>query len=109
MYQDMYDYLSYTAAGCAYREAARVYQKLGYNHEAATALVDAGNLSKDSDPQMATECFREASELFMELGRFVIAAKHLQTIGEINEAQGQSFYDQVTLCNIAGFFQTCPA
>ena len=65
-----------------------MYKKLTWNHEAATALVDAGNLMKDSDPLGAVECYREASSLFMELGRFMVAAKHLQTIAEIFEARG---------------------
>ena len=81
-------YLSLIAAGNAYRQAARVFKKLTWNHEAATTLVDAGNLMKDSDPLGAVECYREASGLFMELGRFMVAAKHLQTIAEIYEARG---------------------
>ena len=76
------------AAGNAYREAARVFKKLTWNHEAATTLVDAGNLMRDSDSLGAVECYREASGLFMELGRFMVAAKHLQTIAEIYEARG---------------------
>lgn len=65
-----------------------MFMKLTWNHEAATTLVDAGNLMKDSDPLGSVECYREASGLFMELGRFMVAAKHLQTIAEIFEARG---------------------
>ena len=82
-----------TAAGSAYREAARVFRRLGNTHDAATALVDAGNLAKEADPQMAIDSFNEAADLFMEIGRFVIAAKHIQTVGELLEARGEQFLD----------------
>ena len=82
-----------TAAGSAYREAARVFRRLGNTHDAATALVDAGNLAKEADPQMAIDSFTEASDLFMEIGRFVIAAKHIQTVAELQEARGQQYID----------------
>jgi alpha-soluble NSF attachment protein len=81
------------AAGSAYRDAARVFRRLGNTHDAATALVDAGNLAKEADPQMAIESFTEAADLFMEIGRFVIAAKHIQTVAELQEARGDQSID----------------
>ena len=74
-----------TAAGNGYRKAAEVHQKLGVKHEEATSLIEAGNMYKRSELSSATECFRQAVEIYIEMGRFSIAAKHLMTLAEVYE------------------------
>lgn len=75
----------YSSAGNGYRKAAEVHQKLGVKHEEATSLIEAGNMYKRSEPSSATECFRQAVEIYIEMGRFSIAAKHLMTLAEVYE------------------------
>lgn len=58
----MYDiilnsFLLATAAGDAFRSAANLHMQLGTRHEAATNLVEAGQVMKRDDPKgMCADC-----------------------------------------------------
>ena len=75
----------YIAAGNGYQKAAEIHQKLGVKHEEATSLIEAGNMYKKTEATNAVECYRQAVEIYIEMGRFSIAAKHLMTLGEVYE------------------------
>ncbi|XP_076318765.1 alpha-soluble NSF attachment protein-like isoform X2 [Tachypleus tridentatus] len=77
----------WTAAGNAFCEASSLHLKLGSRHDAATCYVDAGNCYKKTDPQEAVNCFLKAIEIYTDMGRFAIAAKHHVTIAEIYETE----------------------
>lgn len=90
----------WSAAGSAYCEAAQLHLKSGSRHDAASCYVDAGNCYKKTDPQEAINCLMKAIEMYTDMGRFTIAAKHLITIAEIYENEivdiekAITFYEQ---------------
>lgn len=75
----------WSAAGSAFCEAASLHEKCGNRHDAASCNVDAANCYKKSDPQEAVNCLLKAIEIYTDMGRFTIAAKHHMTIAEIYE------------------------
>lgn len=78
---------NWSAAGNAFCQAARLHLQLQSKHDAATSLVDAGNAFKKADPQEAINCLIRAIEIYTDMGRFTIAAKHHVAIAEIYEAE----------------------
>ncbi|XP_013787636.1 alpha-soluble NSF attachment protein-like [Limulus polyphemus] len=75
----------WSAAGSAFCEAASLHQKIDSRHNAASCYVDAGNCYKKSDPLEAVNCLLKAIEIYTDMGRFTIAAKHHVTVAEIFE------------------------
>jgi len=75
----------WAAAGSAFCRAAEVHLKSGSKHEAATQYVDASTCYKKADPTEAIHCLLKAIEIYTDMGRFTIAAKHHMTIAEIYE------------------------
>lgn len=77
----------WSAAGNAFCEVANLSLKNQNRHDAATNFVDAGNCYKKSDPNEAVNCLMKAIDIFTDMGRFTVAAKHHQTIAEIYETE----------------------
>lgn len=75
------------AAGNAFCQAAQLHLQLQSKHDAATCFVDAGNAFKKADPQEAINCLMRAIEIYTDMGRFTIAAKHHISIAEIYETE----------------------
>uniref|UniRef100_A0A6I8PJ49 NSF attachment protein alpha n=1 Tax=Ornithorhynchus anatinus TaxID=9258 RepID=A0A6I8PJ49_ORNAN len=78
---------NWSAAGNAFCQAAQLHLQLQSKHDAATSFVDAGNAFKKADPQEAINCLMRAIEIYTDMGRFTIAAKHHISIAEIYEAE----------------------
>ncbi|KAL4239077.1 hypothetical protein ACF0H5_003780 [Mactra antiquata] len=74
-------------AGQCFCRAAELQLQLGSKHEAATHYVDAGSAYKKSDPQESVNCLGKAIEIYTDMGRFTIAAKHHVSIAEIYESE----------------------
>jgi len=74
-------------AGSAYCKAAECFLKVQSKHEAATNYVNAASCYKKSNVPDAVKCLRDAVELFTDEGRFAIAAKHQQEIGQLYESE----------------------
>ncbi|GFN97681.1 alpha-soluble nsf attachment protein [Plakobranchus ocellatus] len=74
-------------AGKAFEEAAQLQIVLGSKHEAATHYVDAGNCYRKGDPNAAVAAIHKAIEIYTDMGRFSIAAKHHITVAEIYETE----------------------
>jgi len=72
-------------AGNTFSSIANHHVKAGSKHDAATNLVDAANCYRKTDPKEATATFQKAIDIYTEMGRFTIAAKHHQTIAEMSE------------------------
>ncbi|KAK1905165.1 Beta-soluble NSF attachment protein [Dissostichus eleginoides] len=68
-------------------DAARLHMQLQNKLDSATSFVDAGNAFKKADPQEAINCLNQAIDIYTDMGRFTIAAKHHITIAEIYEAE----------------------
>lgn len=76
----------WSAAGNAFCEGAVLHLKSGSRHEAATCYIDAGNCYRKSEALEAINCLLKAIEIYTDMGRFTIAAKHHNTIAEIYES-----------------------
>uniref|UniRef100_A0A8C2ET86 N-ethylmaleimide-sensitive factor attachment protein, beta b n=1 Tax=Cyprinus carpio TaxID=7962 RepID=A0A8C2ET86_CYPCA len=77
----------YPAAGNAFCQAARLHMQLQNKHDSATSFIDAGNAFKKADPQEAIKCLNAAIDIYTDMGRFTIAAKHHITIAEVYESE----------------------
>uniref|UniRef100_A0A674MTP7 N-ethylmaleimide-sensitive factor attachment protein, alpha b n=1 Tax=Takifugu rubripes TaxID=31033 RepID=A0A674MTP7_TAKRU len=84
---NMYKMAKNWSAGNAFSEAARLHLQMQSKHDAATNFIDAGNAFKKADPQEAINCLNRAIEIYTDMGRFVIAAKHHMHIAEIYETE----------------------
>uniref|UniRef100_A0A8C4XDT6 N-ethylmaleimide-sensitive factor attachment protein, beta b n=1 Tax=Erpetoichthys calabaricus TaxID=27687 RepID=A0A8C4XDT6_ERPCA len=78
---------NWSAAGNAFCQAAKLHMQLQSKHDSATSFVDAGNAYKKADPQEAINCLNAAIDIYTDMGRFTIAAKHHITIAEIYESE----------------------
>lgn len=77
----------WSAAGNAFCEAANLHLKAGSRHDATTNFVDAANCYKKSDLNEAISCLMKAIEIYTDMGRFTVAAKHHQSIAEMYESE----------------------
>uniref|UniRef100_A0A8C5FH62 Beta-soluble NSF attachment protein n=1 Tax=Gadus morhua TaxID=8049 RepID=A0A8C5FH62_GADMO len=75
------------SAGNAFCQAARLHMQLQNKLDSATSFVDAGNAYKKADPQEAINCLNQAIDIYTDMGRFTIAAKHHITIAEVYESE----------------------
>ncbi|CAG5125120.1 unnamed protein product [Candidula unifasciata] len=74
-------------AGKAFEDAAELQLAMGSKHDAATNYIDAGNCYRKADPNAAVSAIHRAIEIYTDMGRFSIAAKHHITLAEIYETE----------------------
>ncbi|XP_044750497.1 alpha-soluble NSF attachment protein-like [Coccinella septempunctata] len=74
------------AASC-FAQCAEIHIEINNQYDAALNYVNAASCYKKCNPQAAIECLMKAIEVYTDMGRFVMAAKHHQTIAEIYELQ----------------------
>lgn len=99
---------NWSQAGKSFCEAGNLQAKAGNRHDAATNYVDASNCYKKSDTNEAVSCLVKAIEIYADMGRFQIAAKHHQAIAEIYETDPTELVSNVllwmqafrTICNL---------
>ncbi|XP_014218659.1 alpha-soluble NSF attachment protein [Copidosoma floridanum] len=72
-------------AGNSFCQAADLNSKAGSRHDAASNYIDAANCYKKSNAPEAVNCLLKAIEIYTDMGRFTMAAKHHQSIAEIYE------------------------
>lgn len=77
----------WSEAGSAFCSAAELHSKAGSRHDAATNYVDAANCYKKNDPNESVACLMKAIDIYTDMGRFTMAAKHHQTIAELYETE----------------------
>lgn len=75
----------WSGAGKAFMEAAQLQINLQSKHEAGQRYVDAGNCFKKTDVEEAVRAFEMAINIYTDMGRFTMAAKHHITVAEIYE------------------------
>jgi alpha-soluble NSF attachment protein len=78
---------SWNRAANVYIKLANCQLKLDSKHEAASAYVDAANCYKKSQPQEAVRMLNLAINLFEDIGRLSMAAKHYKDIADIYEKE----------------------
>lgn len=77
----------WSLAGEAFCKSAELQLVLDSKHEGATRYVDAGNCYRKGDANEAVRCLQKAIEIYTDMGRFTIAAKHHITVAEIYETE----------------------
>ncbi|XP_030826257.1 alpha-soluble NSF attachment protein-like, partial [Camarhynchus parvulus] len=77
---------NWSQAGAAFPRAAQL--QLQSKPQSATNFVtnSPGNAFKKADPQEAVTCLLRAIEIYTDMGRFTIAAKHHIAIAEVYES-----------------------
>uniref|UniRef100_A0A8C7TUT5 N-ethylmaleimide-sensitive factor attachment protein, alpha a n=1 Tax=Oncorhynchus mykiss TaxID=8022 RepID=A0A8C7TUT5_ONCMY len=75
------------SAGNAFSQAAHLHLQMDNKLDGAINLLNAGNAFKKADPQEAINCLNQAIEIYTDMGRFTIAAKHHISIAEIYESE----------------------
>ncbi|XP_022914931.1 alpha-soluble NSF attachment protein [Onthophagus taurus] len=78
-------------AGSSFCKAAQLHAKGGSRHDAATNYVDAANCYKKTNADEAQTNLLRAIEIYTDMGRFSMAAKHHQTIAEIYENDSANY------------------
>jgi alpha-soluble NSF attachment protein len=73
-------------AGKAFCQAAEIHLKQNTKHEAANMFNEAANSYKKIDPQEALSCLLKSCDIYIDMGRLVMAAKQYQTIAELYES-----------------------
>lgn len=90
---------NWMAAGKAFCAAAEIQLKQNTKHEAANMYNEAANAYKKADPQEAFNCLLKSCDIYIDMGRLVMAAKQYQTIGELFET------DMVDIPNAITYYE----
>ncbi|BHF62175.1 hypothetical protein SprV_0100515600 [Sparganum proliferum] len=75
----------WSEAGDAFCQAAKLSSSNKSAHDAANNYVNASVAYRKTDPKTAIDCLNKATEIYIEGGRFSIAARHHMTMAEIYE------------------------
>uniref|UniRef100_A0A914V3L6 Alpha-soluble NSF attachment protein n=2 Tax=Plectus sambesii TaxID=2011161 RepID=A0A914V3L6_9BILA len=75
-------------AGNSFIKSAEMQTARGdAKHEAASNYADAANCFRKVNPQLAIDCLLKTAEIYTDMGRFTMAAKHHTTIAEMYETE----------------------
>merc|ERR1712083_88225 len=74
-------------AGNTFCKIANHHISQGNKHDAATNFVDSANCYKKTDPKEAAASLQKAIDIYTDMGRFNIAAKHHQSVAELFETE----------------------
>lgn len=74
--------------GKIFNKAGDLHLDIGNKHDAATKYQDAANCYKKCNPNEAVNCLMKAINIYTDMGRFSVAAKHHMQIAELYESQG---------------------
>ena len=94
--------------------------QFGNKHDAATNYVDAANCYKKNDPKEAAASLQkvwkmaklkiihqlQAIDIYTDMGRFTIAAKHHETIAGIFESEVNNLIILILYVNINSYFHS---
>ncbi|XP_039253410.2 alpha-soluble NSF attachment protein-like [Styela clava] len=83
-------------AGNAFCKSADIQQSLQNKHESASNFVDAGNCYKKSDADAAIKCLTRAIDIYTDMGRFTVAAKHHISVAEIYENETSKLEEAIS-------------
>ncbi|XP_030924279.1 alpha-soluble NSF attachment protein-like [Quercus lobata] len=78
---------SWDRAGSVFIKLANCHLKADSKHEAATAYASAANCYKKTSNKDAISCLDQAVNIFLDIGRHNMAAKHCKEIGELYEPE----------------------
>lgn len=72
----------------AFRKSAKLQLAYGSKHEAASNYVSASNCLRKFDVRKAMVCLKKAVDLYVDLGRYSMAAKYEELVAELCEELG---------------------
>lgn len=78
----------WTEAGKLFSKSGDLLIDLSNKHEAASKYTDAAHCYKKCNVQEAMNCLLKAINIYTDMGRFSVAAKHHLIAAEIYEAEG---------------------
>ncbi|KAF3952310.1 hypothetical protein ACB098_09G087400 [Castanea mollissima] len=78
---------SWDRAGSVFIKLANCHLKADSKHEAATAYASAASCYKKTSNKDAISCLDQAVNIFMDIGRHNMAAKHCKEIGDLYEPE----------------------
>lgn len=78
----------WTEAGKIFSKAGDLCLDLGNKHDAASKYTDASHCYKKVNTQEAINCLVKAINIYTDMGRFSVAAKHHLMAAEIYESEG---------------------
>jgi len=79
---------SWNEAAEVYIQLSDVHTKLESSHESASSFAEAANCFKKVSKPDAVRCLQKAADIFTEMGRLQMAARHTKGIAELQEELG---------------------
>ncbi|KAL3098807.1 hypothetical protein niasHS_001440 [Heterodera schachtii] len=76
---------NWNGAAGAFLKAAQLYDR-DAKHDAAINFGEAGNCFRKVDLQKAVECYQKGADIYLDMGRFNMAAKMHTTMAELYES-----------------------
>uniref|UniRef100_A0A6G1SIM9 Soluble NSF attachment protein n=1 Tax=Aceria tosichella TaxID=561515 RepID=A0A6G1SIM9_9ACAR len=77
----------WSEAGKIFNKIADLHLEIGNRHDAATKYSDASSCFKKCNPVEAINCLLKAINIYTDMGRFSVAAKHHIMVAEIYEGE----------------------
>jgi alpha-soluble NSF attachment protein len=87
---------NWMAAGRAFCQSAEIQLKQNTKHEAANMYNEAANAFKKASPDEAVNCLLKSCDIYIDMGRLVMAAKQYQTIAELYETDVVDVQNAIT-------------
>ena len=75
----------WSKAGKAFCSSADIQLKQNAKHEAANMFNEAANAFRKSSPDDALNCLLKSCDIYIDMGRLVMAAKQFQIVAELYE------------------------
>lgn len=94
-------------AGKIFNKVGDLHLDLGNKHDAATKYSDASNCYKKCNSVEAVNCLVKAINIYTDMGRFSVAAKHHIMVAEIYEGEDSDIEKAVEHYNKAADYFQC--
>jgi len=97
----------WSEAGKIFNKVGDLHLDLGNKHDAATKFSDASNCFKKSNPTEAVNCLLKAINIYTDMGRFSVAARHHVMVAEIYEGENADIEKAVEHYSKAADYYQC--
>lgn len=97
----------WSEAGKIFCKIADLSMETGNKHDAATRYIDASNCFRKCNSTEAVNCLLKAINIYTDMGRFSVAAKHHIVIAEIYEGENGDIHKAVEHYSKAADYYQC--